>query len=206
MITLYGYPQTRSTRASWALEETGAEYTFKPINLRAGEHRSDEYLSLNPFGKVPTLIDDELVMYESAAICTYIAEKFPESRLIPTESQARAAYFQWLLFSVTELESHLWLAAKHSRILPEEKRIPAIIALETEAFQHASIILAGRLQHHQYLAGDQFTAADIMCVSVLNWAIAMKIALNPAVAEYRKRICDRPALARARQREADSIA
>lgn len=205
MIKLYGYPQTRSTRAAWALEEAGAEYTIVPINLRAGEHKTAEYLRLNPFGKIPTLVDGDLVLTESAAICTYIAEKFPEAGLIPTESNARAQYFQWMFFAVSELEAHLWLVAKHNRILPEEARIPSLIPPSIAAFQDASNIMANHLNQHTYLAGNQFTAADIICVSVLNWAYAMRLELNPVLGEYRARICERPAFARARQREADSI-
>ena len=80
MMKLYGYPQTRSTRVAWALEETGAEYEYGLINLKAGEHKQPAFLAINPFGKIPSLVDDGHVMSESSAICTYIAEKFPAAK------------------------------------------------------------------------------------------------------------------------------
>ncbi len=90
MMKLYGYPQTRSARVAWALEEANAEYEYELINLQAGEHKKPAFLAINPFGKIPTLFDNGQVISESAAICTYIAEKFPAAQLIPTDAQSRA--------------------------------------------------------------------------------------------------------------------
>jgi len=81
MIKLYGFPQTRSVRAAWALEEAGADYEYELVNLRAGEHKQATFLAINPFGKIPSLVDEGLVVTESAAICTYIAEKFPAAKV-----------------------------------------------------------------------------------------------------------------------------
>jgi glutathione S-transferase len=110
MIKLYGFPQTRSSRVAWALEEAGAEYEYELVNLRAGEHKQPGFLAINPFGKIPTLLDDGHAISESAAICTYIAEKFSAAKLIPIDIKARSEYFQWLFFVVSELEVHLWTA------------------------------------------------------------------------------------------------
>src|SRR6266581_3450699 len=77
MITLYGCPTTRSTRAAWALEEAGAEYAYVRLDLSKGDGRQPAYLAINPGGKVPTLVDGDLRLTESAAICTYIGDNFP---------------------------------------------------------------------------------------------------------------------------------
>src|ERR1039457_1163771 len=95
MIRIYGFPNTRSTRATWALEEAQADYEFILVNLSKGEHKKPEFLKVNPGGKVPALVDGDLVLTESAAICTYIGEKFPASGLVPTQAVERAHYFQW---------------------------------------------------------------------------------------------------------------
>ena len=79
MFQVYGMPRTRSTRVVWALEELGAEYSFHPIDLAKGEGQSAEFLKLNPSGKIPVLIDGDLLLTESAAICTYLGDKNPES-------------------------------------------------------------------------------------------------------------------------------
>jgi glutathione S-transferase len=202
MIKLYGFPQTRSVRAAWALEEAGADYEYELVNLRAGEHKQATFLAINPFGKIPSLMDEGLVITESAAICTYIAEKFPAAKLIPTDVKGRAEYFQWLFFVVSELEVHLWTAAKHDRFLPEDKRIPAIANTSYWEFEKAAAILSAHLKAQPYLAGDQFSAADIICVSVLHWAHHVKITLDDTLLSYMNRLSERPALARARAREA----
>ena len=202
MIKLYGFPQTRSVRAAWALEEAGADYEYTLVNLLKGEHKQAAFLTINPFGKIPSLVDDSIVISESAAICTHIAEKFPAAKLIPTDAKGRAEYFQWLFFVVSELEVHLWTAAKHDRFLPEDKRIPAIANTSFWEFEKAAAVLSTHLKGRQYIAGEQFSAADIICVSVLHWAHHVKITLDDTLLSYMNRLSERPALARARAREA----
>jgi glutathione S-transferase len=204
MMKLYGYPQTRSSRVAWALEEANAEYEYGLVNLRSGEHKQAAFLAINPFGKIPSLVDGGLVISESAAICTHIAEKFPAAKLIPNDAKGRAEYFQWLFFVVSELEVHLWTAAKHDRLLPEDKRIPEIGNTSYWEFEKAAAVLSTHLKEHPYIAGDQFSAADIVCVSVLIWAHHVKVALDETLLNYMHKLSERPALARARKREADA--
>jgi len=204
MIKLYGFPQTRSSRVTWALEEAGAEYEYELVNLRAGEHKQPTFLAINPFGKIPTLVDDGHAISESAAICTYIAEKFPAARLIPNDAKSRAEYFQWLFFVVSELEVHLWTAAKHDRLLPEDKKVPAVVSTSFWEFEKAAAVLSAQLKNQQYIAGNQFSAADIVCVSVLHWAHHQKVPLDDTLLSYMNKLSERPALTRARKREADA--
>jgi glutathione S-transferase len=204
MIKLYGFPQTRSSRVAWALEEAGAEYEYELVNLRAGEHKQPGFLAINPFGKIPTLLDDGHAMSESAAICTYIAEKFPAAKLIPIDVKARAEYFQWLFFVVSELEVHLWTAAKHDRLLPEDKKVPAVMSTSFWEFEKAAVVLSDHLKERQYIAGDQFSAADIVCVSVLHRAHHVKVNLDETLLNYMNKHSERPTLSRARKREADA--
>ena len=205
MIKLYGYPRTRSARVAWALEEASAKYEYIPINLQAGEHKKPAFLKINPFGKIPALIDDDLILSESAAICTYIAEKFPAAKLIPNTSQGRAEYFHWLFFVVSELETHLWTAAKHDRILPEDKRVSAVIKTCEWEFAKAATLLSQHLSQHAYLANNEFSAADIVCVSILQWAHHAGFALDAILLGYMNRLSERPALTKARKLEAEAI-
>lgn len=93
MITLYGCPGTRSFRAVWAMEEAGASYEYVKIDLAAGEGRRSSFRRLNPGGKVPVLAEGDFVLPESAAICTYIGDRFPDSRLTPPAgTRERAQY------------------------------------------------------------------------------------------------------------------
>jgi glutathione S-transferase len=99
MITLYGTPNSRSTRVAWALEEAKVDYEFIKIDLRNGEGRTPDYLSINPGGKVPALAEDGFVLTESAAIVTYIGDRYPESQLTPpAATQERGLYEQWCFF------------------------------------------------------------------------------------------------------------
>ncbi|GBG13283.1 glutathione S-transferase [Novimethylophilus kurashikiensis] len=206
MIKVYGFQNTRTTRVTWALEEAGAEYELIPVNLGKGEHRSPEFLHLSPGGKVPVLEDGDLVMTESAAICTYIGEKFPQSGLVPPFSQPidRAHYFQWCFFAVSELEAAIWTLGKHQRFLPEERRVPEVAPTCLWEFHRHAAILAQHLKDREFVAGNQFTCADILMSGVLNWARNTGTNLeSPALDAYADRMSARPALARARQREAE---
>ena len=117
MMKLYGFGPTRSLRALWGLKELGLEFEFIPVNLQAGEHRRPEFLALNPAGKVPVLVDGDLVLTESAAIVLYLAEKHPEKELMPTRLEQRAQVYRWVMFAMTELEQPLWRMAKHRFVL-----------------------------------------------------------------------------------------
>ena len=94
MMRLYGLGPTRSLRALWALRELDAEFEFVPVNLRAGENRSPDFLSLNPAGKLPVLVDGDLVLTESAAIVMYLAEKYDDRGLMPADLKERAQAYR----------------------------------------------------------------------------------------------------------------
>jgi glutathione S-transferase len=99
---------------------------------------------------------------------------------------------------------HLWTAAKHDRLLPEDKKVPAVVSTSFWEFEKAAAVLSAHLKDHQYIAGDQFSAADIVCVSVLHWAHHVKVNLDEALLNYMNKHSERPALARARKCEADA--
>ena len=207
MIKIYGFPNTRSTRATWALEEAGAEYEFIPVNLSKGDQNQPEFLGINPGGKVPALVDNDFVLNESAAICTYIGERFPASGLVPSEINERALYFQWCFFAMSELETPLWTMTKHTKILPKERRIPVVADSCIWEFQRAANVLAKHLVEREFVVGNQFTAADILLGATLNWARKAEIQLMSNVLNaYTDRMTDRPALLRAREREGKTAA
>ena len=204
MMKLYGTPNTRSTRVAWALEEAGAEYEFILVQLAKGEHKQPAFLSVNPAGKVPTLVDGDLVLSESAAICTYIGDKFPQSGLVPpvTDLANRALYLQWCFFAMTELEPPLWAMARHTRLYPKERQVPAIVETCKWEFERAAAVLTQHLQGREYAVGIGFTAADIILTRILNWARGQEMALNETLGNYTDRMLARPAVARANAKEA----
>ena len=169
MMKLYGFGPTRSLRAQWGLKELGLEFEFIPVNLQAGEHKRPEFLALNPAGKVPVLVDGDLVLTESAAIVLYLAEKYPEKKLMPTRLEQRAQVYRWVMFAMTELEQPLWRMAKHRFLYPENKRLPQDIDLAREDFTAMAAVLDRHMAGRQYIVGDHITAADCVTAYLMDW-------------------------------------
>lgn len=170
MMKLYGFGPTRSLRALWGLRELGVDFEFIPVNLQAGEHRRPEFLALNPAGKVPVLVDGDLVIPESAAIVLYLAEKYPEKELMPTKLEQRAQVYRWVLFAMTELEQPLWRMAKHRFLYPEEKRLPQDIDLAREDFTAMAAVLERHMEGRRFIVGDRISVADCVTAYLMDWA------------------------------------
>ncbi len=199
-MKLYGYPMSRSTRALWALEEANALYDFVLVDLFKGEGRAPAFRAINPAGKVPVLVDDDLVLSESAAICTYVADQHPGMKLVPTVGcRNRARYNQWCFFAIGELEQPLWNLSKHQFALPEARRVPALLDTARWEFGVAVELLAQGLGPREFILGDQFSMADVLLAHTLDWATAVGLPLgSAAVEDYARRMLSRPALQRAR--------
>lgn len=203
MITLYGAPNTRSLRASWMLEELQQEYDYRAIDFSKGDSQSPDYLALNPAGKIPALIDNDLTLTESAAILTYLGDKFPDKQLVPTAGTiARGQYEQWCYFALSEFEQPLWTMAKHKFALPKPQRVAAIIPTAEWEFQKALAILSTGLGDRDFILGSEFSAADILLGQTLIWAKAFAQPINQAnITDYSARLNTRPALAKAIAKE-----
>ncbi|MFG6667749.1 glutathione S-transferase family protein [Halomonas sp. HNIBRBA4712] len=201
MITLYGFPHSRSLRVAWTLEELGVDYQYHHVALDKGEGRSDPHLARHPGGKVPVIEDGELTLFESAAICRYLTERYGDGKLLPDTPEKRALVDQWLAFVTTELEQPLWQQAKHTFALPEAKRVPAIVPTCAWEFQRALDALERRFQGQRFLVDAHFTLADLFLTHTLGWAQSMKYRLPEALEDYRQHHCQRPAMARATARE-----
>ncbi|AHK44755.1 glutathione-S-transferase [Ensifer adhaerens OV14] len=169
MMKLYGLGPTRSLRALWALQELDADFEFVPVNLLGGENRHPDFLRLNPAGKVPVLVDGDLVLTESAAIVFYLAEKYADKGLMPTDLNERAQAYRWTLFAVTELEQPLWRIAKHTFLYPEDKRLPEDIALAKEEFVAMAEVLERHMDGRTFVIGDRISIADCVTVYVIDW-------------------------------------
>ena len=114
-MRLYEFAPTRSIRVRWTLQELGVDFESVVVNLVAGDHRRPEFLKINPAGRVPVLVDYDLVLTESVAIVLYLTEKYPHKGLIPADRKRRAQLYRWLLFVATELEQPLWRIARAYR-------------------------------------------------------------------------------------------
>jgi len=206
MITVYGYPKTRSNRITWMLEELGVNYNFQLVDLMKGEGYSESYRAINPSGKVPALADDNLILTESSAILSYLGDKYGCAPLIPKPGTAeRGHHDQWACFAITELEQPLWTIGKHKFALPKEQRVPAIFETAAWEFQKALALLSAGLEDKNYILGTEFSAADILLGHTLFWAIAFKQPIEQDnLKAYINRLKDRPARLAAIEKEEQS--
>jgi glutathione S-transferase len=192
-MKLYEFAPTRSIRARWTLQELGVEFEAVSVDLRAGEHRRAEFLALNPAGKVPVLVDGEMVLSESIAIVLYLAEKYPEKKLLPDDLRGRAELMRWLLFTTTELEQPLWRITRHTHIYPEDKRLPGEVALAREDFAAMAKVLDQRMVEREFVVGDSVSVADFVLAYTLDMAHILGLLEGlPRLDGYMERMYDRP--------------
>ena len=201
-MKLYGYRNGRTLRAAWALEEVGVPYEYVEIDLMRGEGREPKFLEINPAGKVPVLDDDGTIITESAAICMHVADKYPQSRLMPPAGTLeRSQCYKWTSYIITELDAPLWTIAKHRFALPRERRVPAVIETAAWEFRLAVKVLAAGIGDRDYLVGDCLTVADIIAGHTLSWAKSARLSLGSRQLErYLERLLTRDAVTRARER------
>lgn len=201
-MKLYGSRNSRSLRCVWALEEAGATYDYVRVWMMKGEGQAPWFKAVNPAGKIPVLEDGDLTLTESAAIVHYIAEKFPQSGLLPSDLRSRAEVHRWTFYALTELEPHLWAIAQHRFALPEDKRVAALEPTAIWQFSRAAKTVEKRLAASPYIAGEEFTLADIVMFHCLVWAQSAKLNLpGDASLAYIERLKQRDAYIRASERE-----
>jgi glutathione S-transferase len=193
VMKLYEFGPTRSIRARWALQELGVEFEAITINLVEGENRSPGFLSVNPAGKLPVLVDGDVTLTESVAIVLYLAEKYPDKKLLPATLAERAQLNRWLLFTTTELEQPLWRMARHTNLYPQEKRIPDEIAVARDDFLQMVPLIDQHMHDRQFVVGDRVTVGDFVLAYTLDWANEVNLLERlPRLASYMEKMYARP--------------
>ncbi len=155
-MKLFWAPQTRSQRVIWMLEEAGVDYEMEVVDIRA-ENRDDtaEFLAASPMGKVPAIVDGDVAMSESAAICIYVADRYNPGTLAPAlDGPKRGNYLYWMLYTPAVVEPAM--SERFNQVEPNRQRSGwGDFDLMIETWDNA---LDGR----DWILGDQFTAADVM--------------------------------------------
>ena len=194
MYTLIGGVNSRAFRPLWALEELGVEYTHQPAEARA-----PEVYAKNPLGKVPVMLDGDAVLTDSVAIMTFLADKHG-GLTAPAGTPARAQQDAMTCWLIDEFDAVLWMAAKHSFVLPQDQRVPEIKPYLKDAFAKNVDTFADHIAG-EFVMGDTMTVADILAVHCLNWAHGAKFAYdNNVVDAYARRLRGRDAFKRVRAR------
>ena len=195
MIKVYGTAKSRAARVLWVLEELGVPYE----HVNAGP-RSAEVLAVNPSGKVPVLEVDGAVITDSTAIMQFLADRHG-GLTFAAGTVERARQDAHLHFLLDEMDAILWTAARHSFILPEDKRCPEVKDSLKWEYARSLERLAERLGDGPFLMGEVMTVADILAAHCLIWGIGAKFpAPEGALADYLARMRARPAFQRAMAR------
>ncbi len=168
MIKIYGSIVSRATRNLWMLEELGLDYEHVSLDWAKQENRSPEYLAINPSGKVPALEDGDAVMSESLGINLYLAQTYGGG-LWPESDAARALCVQWSFWAAAELEPLAYGRMREFVFKKEPDRDQALIADLAERTGPQMDLLAAALERHGYLAGDDFTVADLNVACVMEY-------------------------------------
>jgi glutathione S-transferase len=201
-LVLYTNPQSRGRIARWMLEEIGQPYKTEVLDY-ASTMKGPAYLAINPMGKVPALRHGDAVVTETAAICAYLADAFPQAELAPTPGdRLRAPYYRWMFFTAGPIEAAISNKALGFVVPPERERMMGYGNLAT-----AIDALEGAVSRGRYLVGDSFTAADVYVGSAIGFGMMFgTMEQRPAFVEYWQRLSTRPAYIRAKELDDAAVA
>jgi glutathione S-transferase len=201
-LILYTNPMSRGRIARWMLEEVGQPYKTEVLDY-ASTMKGHAYLAINPMGKVPALRHGDAVVTETAAICAYLADAFPQAGLAPPPGhRSRAPYYRWLFFAAGPFEAASSNKALGVVVPAERERMMGYgnIALVLNTLEDA-------VSRGHYLAGDGFTAADVYVGSQLGFGMMFgMIEKRPAFEQYWQRLSNRPACLRAKELDDAQVA
>jgi len=190
-LVLYSNPMSRGRIARWMLEEVGVPYRTEMLDFGPAM-KSPDYLAINPMGKVPAIKHGDTIVTECAAICAYLADAFPHARLAPPLAE-RGAYYRWLFFVAGPLEAAV---TNHAIGLTPPADKEGLVGYGSYA---ATLDMLERaVTSGPYVAGDEFTAADVYVGSHIGWGMQFgSIEKRPAFEAYWKKLESRPAHLRA---------
>jgi glutathione S-transferase len=196
-LTLYHAAPSRSSITLWMLEELGEPYDIKLVKLSEGENLKPDYLAINPMGKVPALKHRDTIITEVAAICTYLADQYPDKKLnVPIGTPRRGVYLKWLFFGPSCMEP-----AVIDRAAPRKEEARRAM-LSYGDFDTTMDVVAKAVGKGPWLMGDQFTAADVVIGSNIRWGTMFKlIPERKEFTDYAARIAARAAAQRAEAKD-----
>ena len=190
-IVLHHHPFSRAAGVVWMLEELGVEYELRFVDIMKGAHKAPDLVALNPMGKLPILVDGDVVVTESAAIGLYLADRYSLGRLAPAPDEpARGTYLRWSLFAPSVIEPGALAKLSKWEFKPSQAGWgdyeTMLRAMETA--------ITGR----DFILGDRFSMGDIIFGGTIRYMLRFKmVEPTPALSAYNERLAARPALQRA---------
>lgn len=199
MYKLFYSPGSAAMAPHAALEETGAPHELVLVDMKSNAHKAPDYLKLNPNGRVPTLVDGDQVIYESAAIMMHIADKHPNSGLAPAPgTPERARYYQWLVY-MTNTVQEAYMSYFHADYYAKSDAAIAEVKATSEArLQPLFAVLDKALEKGPYLLGERFSGADIFLMMMARWSrnMAKPASTYPNIKRCVDLVLARPAVQR----------
>ena len=192
-LRIYGVARTRAFRALWIAEELGLDYEHLPIEIGDGGARSPEFLDINPNGRLPVIVDDGFVLFESLAITLYLAKKHATGTLYPATLQGEARAWQWSLWAVTEVDRGVNIWSLHAVRLPPAERDAQKREEALRVLAAPFGVLDAAVSRQPYLIDGDFTVADLNVAAVISRAVDMDLAAVPHLKAWLMRCLDRPA-------------
>ncbi len=189
--------QDRSDRVRWLLEEMGVPYENHFLKKADGEMNTPAYRALNPMGRVPTIVDGALTLWESGAICQYLADTYGYGRFAPKmeDKMLRADYLKWMVWSVGTLECVIARMFTHVSTPEETATTHAFVKQQSEIL---TLALTPVLSRQDFILPSGFSAADVMLGAVIPGANDFLVKGNKALENYMERLMNRPAAIRAK--------
>ena len=200
MIKIYGNVRSRANRCLWLLEEMGTAYENIAFEFGSGENKSPEYLKLNPAGKVPTMDDDGLVLFESIAINLYLAKTYGNDTIWPIDEKSQALILQWSFWAVAELEPHVVTMAVEKVFKPEPARdLKKAAEAEKLVVENLPVLEQALAGGAGALVGKQFSVGDLNVSSILTGLTLCQFDFSPwpAIQAWLDAALARPAYAKA---------
>jgi glutathione S-transferase len=196
-LRIYGIARTRAFRALWMAKELGLDYEHLPIEIGDAGARAPEFLAINPNGRLPVIVDDGFVLFESLAITLYLAKKHANGRLYPGTLEGEALAWQWSLWAVTEVDRGVNIWSLHAVRLPPAERDAGLREEALKVLAQPFKVLDAALAKQPYLIGNGFTVADLNVAAVISRAIDMDLSTVPHLKAWLTRCLDRPAASEA---------
>jgi glutathione S-transferase len=194
-LVFYTNPQSRGRIVRWMLEEVGQPYKTEVLDY-ASTMKGSAYLAINPMGKVPALRHGNAVVTETAAICVYLADAFPQAKLAPPPAdRLRAPYYRWMFFAAGPVEAAISNKALNFVVPPGRERM-----MGYGTYEQTMDALEGAVSKGKYILGDEFSAADVYVGSAIGFGLMFgTIEKRPAFEQYWQRLSTRPACSRAKE-------
>jgi glutathione S-transferase len=194
-LVFYTNPQSRGRIVRWMLEEVGQPYKTEVMDY-ASTMKAPAYLAVNPMGKVPALRHGDAVVTETAAICAYLADAFPQAKLAPPSGdRMRAPYYRWMFFAAGPVEAAISNKALNFVVPPERERM-----MGYGTFAQTMNALESAVSNGKYILGDNFSAADVYVGSAIGFGLMFgTLEKRPAFEQYWQHLSARPACSRAKE-------